>query len=90
MEQQSGGENEREKQAKAAARGTGIREEIRARLRGEGPQEAADLLPHLPGDVTLSEVAFQLVRMSEEGDAEGAVGGPYRLAYGPSNQVSAD
>jgi hypothetical protein len=73
-------DHERHRETAARARGERIRDEIAERLRQEGEQDAADLLPHLPNDVSLSEVAFQLIRMSEEGDAEGEVGGAYRLA----------
>lgn len=70
-------DNEREQQAQA--RGEGLRAEIGERLRIEGPQTAPDLLPHLPKDVSLAEVAFQLERLVEEGEAIGKTDGPYSL-----------
>ncbi len=68
-----------EDQARARARGEGIRAELLERLTA-GAQNAADLLPQLSTpDVSLSEVAFQLDRLDDEGRAVGEVGGPYRL-----------
>jgi hypothetical protein len=68
-----------EDQSRATARGEGIRAALRAKLREDGPQSAADVHPHLPPDVSLSEVAFQLDRLADEGTAVGKVGGVYRL-----------
>lgn len=65
---------------RAQARGEGLRIEIKARLRDGGAQSAADLLPHMLEDVSLAEVAFQLERLAEEGEATGEVGGSYSLA----------
>jgi len=69
-----------EDQERARERGEGIRAELLERLE-TGAQNAADLLPQLstPG-VSLSEVAFQLERLDDEGRASGKVGGPYQLA----------
>ena len=64
---------------KAQARGEGIREELMALLRG-GPAGAADLLPLIEvPDVSLSEVAFQLDRLAEEGETVGKQGDTYQL-----------
>lgn len=51
----------------------------RARLRETGPQSAANLHPHVPADVSLSEVAFQLTRLTDEGKTDGEPGGVYSL-----------
>ena len=65
---------------RATARGERLRAELLRRLRS-GPQPAAALLPQIEiADVTLSEVAFQLDRLAEEGLTVGEQGGPYRLA----------
>ncbi len=65
---------------RATARGEQLRAELLTRLRS-GPQPAAALLSQLEvSDVTLSEVAFQLDRLAEEGRTVGEQGGPYRLA----------
>lgn len=65
---------------RATARGERLRAELLTRLRG-GPQTAVELLEQIePADVTLSEVAFQLGRLAEEGRTVGEQGGPYRLA----------
>jgi hypothetical protein len=69
-----------EDQQRARERGERLRAELRAKLEAGGPQSAADLSPQVPPDVSLSEVAFQLGRLAEEGDATGTVGGVYRLA----------
>lgn len=69
-----------EDQQRATRRGEGIRDALRAKLREDGPQTAADLHPHFPGDVSPSEVAFQLDRLADEGTAVGEVGGVYSLA----------
>jgi hypothetical protein len=69
-----------ERAQQAQARGESLRGEIKTRLRSEGARSAADLLPHLPKDVSLAEVAFQLERLAEEGETVGETGGPYSLA----------
>jgi len=52
----------------AAARGIGLRTEIVSLLQSGGPQTAADVLPQLTTEhVSLSEVAFQLDRLTEKG-----------------------
>ena len=59
---------------RAKARGERLRDELLTRLRS-GPQTAVALLPQLEvPDVTLSEVAFQLERLNEEGRTVGAQG----------------
>ena len=68
------------KEDRARARGEIIRAELLAKLRTGGPQAAADLQPQLPRDVSLSEIAFQLDRLADEGQTVGEVGGVYRLA----------
>lgn len=68
-----------EDQHRATKRGEGIRDALRAKLREDGPQAAADLRPHFPADVSLSEVAFQLDRLADEGTTAGEVGSAYRL-----------
>lgn len=66
---------------RARERGEGIRAQLLAKLKTGGPQTAADLLPlDEMRDVSLSEVAFQLDRLAEEGRAVGEPGGSYRLA----------
>jgi hypothetical protein len=67
------------KEDHARARGEGLRAELLAKLRTDGPQSAAELDPKLPSDVSLSEVAFQLDRLAVEGQTVGEVGGVYRL-----------
>jgi hypothetical protein len=69
-----------EDQERATARGAGIRDALTAKLRETGPQSAADLHPHFPRDVSLSEVAFQLCRLTDERKTVGEPGGVYRLA----------
>lgn len=68
-----------EEQNRATARGEGIRAELKAKLRTGGPQSAADLHPEFRPDVSLSEVAFQLDRLADEGTTAGKVGGVYSL-----------
>lgn len=69
------------KDDRARARGVDIRAELLTKLRtGGGKQSAADLHPQLPHDVSLSEVAFQLDRLADEGQTVGEFGGVYRLA----------
>lgn len=68
-----------EAQRQAKARGEALRAELLAML-GAGPQTAAELLPQVATDnVSLSEVAFQLDRLEDEGRTLGAQGEPYRL-----------
>jgi hypothetical protein len=69
-----------EDQNRATKRGEDIRAALRAKLREDGPKSAADLHSHLRPDVSLSEVAFQLDRLADEGTAVGKVGSAYRLA----------
>lgn len=65
---------------RARARGECIRAELLTLL-GDGPAAAADLLPQIETpDVSLSEVAFQLGRLGEEGQTVGEQGSVYRLA----------
>lgn len=65
-------------QERARERGERIRAELTAALRTGGPQSAADLHPQMPAAVSLSEVAFQLARLADEGETVGEVGGVYR------------
>ncbi len=69
-----------EDQQRARERGERLRTELREKLEAGGPQSAADLSPQVPRDVSLSEVAFQLGRLAEEGDVTGTEGGVFRLA----------
>ncbi|MDX6623878.1 MAG: hypothetical protein QOE75_1810 [Solirubrobacterales bacterium] len=62
----------------ARERGENLRAGLIAMLR-EGPKTAAELIPREPGDVSPSEVAFQLERLAEDGRVVGAEDGPYRL-----------
>lgn len=72
-----------EDQERARERGEAIRAELLAQLRAGGPQAASDLLPRLgTANVSLSEVAFQLDRLADEGDVVGSQGERYRLAAG--------
>ena len=66
------------KEGRARARGERIRAELLPKLRTNGPQSAADLHPQFPADVSLSEIAFQLDRLADEGQTVGEVGGVYR------------
>lgn len=68
-----------ERAAEARARGTKIREDLIALLRRGGPQPATMLYAQIEGDVSLSEVAFQLERLAEEGQADGEPDGIYQL-----------
>jgi hypothetical protein len=68
------------KDQRATARGEGIRADLAAKLRASGPQTAAQLQPQMAADVSLSEVAFQLGRLAEDGRAVGSEGKDYRLA----------
>jgi predicted transcriptional regulator len=68
-----------EDQARATARGEQVRADLLAKLE-DGPQSAADLHPHTAADVSLSEVAFQLTRLTDERKTLGTPGGVYRLA----------
>ncbi len=66
---------------RARERGEGIRARLLANLKAGGPKTAADLLPLIDTpDVSLSEVAFQLDRLADEGRAVGDPGDAYRLA----------
>jgi hypothetical protein len=69
-----------EDQERARERGECIRAELTAMLRTGGAQSAADLRPHFPADVSLSEISFQLDRLADEGETVGEVGGAYLLA----------
>lgn len=75
--QVSGDETRTRKHEEAAARGQRIRDDLLQRLRTDGPQAAADLHPEMDREVSLSEVAFQLNRLAEEGRIAGEVGGVY-------------
>jgi len=68
------------KDDRARARGVDIRAELLTKLRTGGKQSAVALHPQLPHDVSLSEVAFQLDRLADEGQTVGEFGGVYRLA----------
>lgn len=63
---------------RATARGERIRAALLAKLTTGGPQTAAALADPTDGDVSLSEIAFQLNRLAEEGKAAGEHGGEYR------------
>lgn len=71
---------EARREQEATARGERIRAELLAKLRAGGPQSALDLSAQVHKDVSLSEVAFQLERLADEGQTVGEVGGLYRLA----------
>jgi hypothetical protein len=66
------------KERQATARGESVRADLLAKLRSGGPQSAADLHPQLGRDVSLSEVAFQLERLTEETKTDGKAGDIYR------------
>ncbi|HET7444087.1 MAG TPA: hypothetical protein VFJ57_05455 [Solirubrobacterales bacterium] len=68
----------RSRQEAATTRGEQIRSQLIEMLTTDGPQTAGDLLPRVetPG-ISLSEIAFQLQRLCEEGKATGAVGDTY-------------
>jgi hypothetical protein len=68
----------REQIQRATERGEGLRRKLLSLLEEDGEQSAALLVRQLPPDVSLSEVAFQLCRLAEEGQVEGEVGGYYR------------
>lgn len=65
--------------AEARARGVRIRAELVAILKESGPQAATMLYAQIEGDVSLPEVAFQLERLAEEGQASGEPDGLYEL-----------
>jgi hypothetical protein len=63
----------------ATERGIGLRTEIVSLLQSGGPQTAADLLSQLRTErPSLSEVTFQLDRLTEEGKTDGKAGDAYR------------
>ncbi|HUC00326.1 MAG TPA: hypothetical protein VMS11_10910 [Solirubrobacterales bacterium] len=66
------------RQEAATTRGEQIRSQLIEMLTVDGPQTAGTLLPRVetPG-ISLSEIAFQLQRLCEEGKAIGAVGDTY-------------
>lgn len=66
------------RQEAAAARGESIRSQLTESLTRDGPQTASALLRQIktPG-ISLSEIAFQLQRLREEGKVAGAVGDDY-------------
>ena len=67
----------------ARARGESIRAELLTQLKAGGSQEAAGLLPQIETPaVSVSEVAFQLDRLADEGEVVGRQGECYRLARG--------
>jgi hypothetical protein len=68
------------KEQRAQARGEEIRAELKVRLSTGEAQSAAALYPQMPNHVSLSEVAFQLERLTDEGETTGEVGGVYRIA----------
>lgn len=75
----AGGNVDGEKVRRAQARGQEIRAELVALL-SDGSAGAAELLPLIQTpDVSLSEVAFQLDRLTEEGETVGKQGGSYQL-----------
>src|SRR4029077_4167807 len=58
----------RSRQEAAAARGKSIRSALTEMLTPDGPQTASALLPRIETpDISLSEVAFQLQRLCQEG-----------------------
>lgn len=68
----------RSRQETATTRGKQIRSQLVEALKADGPQTAVALLPRIQmPDISLSEVAFQLQRLCEEGKASGAVGDTY-------------
>ncbi|HKO38870.1 MAG TPA: hypothetical protein VJU14_10925 [Solirubrobacterales bacterium] len=73
----------RKRAEQAQARGEGIRAELLAQLRADGPKAAPDLLPRIrTANVSLSEVTFQLDRLVDEGEVVGRQGEDYRLVAG--------
>jgi hypothetical protein len=68
-----------EDQKRARERSERVRSELTAKLRTGGPQSAADPHSQMPGDIALSQVAFQLYRLANEGETVGE-GGVFRLA----------
>lgn len=70
--------DDHESRERATQRGESIRAVLMAQLVQGGPATAAQLHEFLPTHVSLSEVAFQLDRLSEEGKVSGEQGGVYR------------
>lgn len=66
------------KERRATARGESVRAELLEKLRAGGPQSAADLHPQVARHVSLSEVAFQLDRLTDERKTDGKAGDNYR------------
>jgi hypothetical protein len=74
----------RRREEKATERGERIRAELTERLTTGGEQTGAALLPQVEAaSVSLSEIAFQLQRLAEEGKVVGAIGGVYRIVPQP-------
>lgn len=68
------------RELEAQARGKALRTELLALLETGGPQDATELLPQVEtANASLSEIAFQLDRLAEEGRVVGEEGEPYRL-----------
>lgn len=78
MHHESDDEAQARKQEAATARGERIRAKLLESLKAGSPQSAADLHQQLDRDVSLSEVAFQLERLTEERKTDGKAGGAYR------------
>ena len=77
------GESKFDKHLRAAARGRRLREILRRELEA-GPRLAVELMPAVTAaNASLSEVALQLKRLVEEGEASGRAGGPYSLRQDP-------
>lgn len=71
------GDGDGEKYSQARERGEVLRAQLLVLLE-LGPQTAVDLLAEIKRpDVSLSEVAFQLERLGEEGRVSGSPDGPY-------------
>lgn len=67
-----------ESRERATARGERIRAVLLAKLHEDGPATATALARFMPPEISLSEVAFQLDRLAEEGKAVGEQGSEYR------------
>lgn len=65
--------------AQARARGARIRADLIAKLQAGGPQPATMLYAQIDCDASLAEIAFQLERLVEEGQAVGEPDGAYEL-----------
>jgi DNA-binding Lrp family transcriptional regulator len=78
VQHESDDETRARERQEATARGESIRARLLERLRADGPQSASELHPQLDRDVSLSEVAFQLDRLTEERKIDGEAGGIYR------------